>query len=50
MEEYCTATFNGQKHISARKVLVSPLFTEGTYETLIDLKAIEKVAFEGHVI
>lgn len=36
--------------ISARKVLVSPLFKKGSYETLIDLEAIEKVTFGGHVI
>lgn len=37
-------------YIRARKVLVSPLFKEGSYETVIDLKAIEKVVFGGQVI
>ncbi|MEG1877880.1 MAG: hypothetical protein RR146_09965 [Lachnospiraceae bacterium] len=37
-------------YISARKVLVSPLFSEGRYETLIDLKGVEQILFGGQVI
>lgn len=37
-------------YISARKVLASPLFEEGSYETIIDLKTIERVSFGGHVV
>lgn len=37
-------------YISARKVLVSPLFEEGSYETVIDLKSSERVSFGGHMV
>lgn len=36
--------------IRARKVLVSPLFKEGDYETVIDLESTEKVFFGGQMI
>ena len=36
--------------ITARKVLVSPLFDEGSYETTIDLDTIENVWFGGQLI
>ncbi|MBD5461830.1 MAG: hypothetical protein HDR24_02035 [Lachnospiraceae bacterium] len=36
--------------ITARKVLVSPLFDGGSYETTIDLEAIENVWFGGQLI
>lgn len=37
-------------YISARKVLASPLFNEGSYETSIDLEGIEQILFGGQVI
>ena len=40
----------GTLSISARKVLVSPLFHEGTYETSIDLEPIESVMVGGQTI
>ena len=36
--------------ISARKVLVSPLFDKGDYETIIDLSAIDNISFGGQEI
>lgn len=36
--------------ISARKVLVSPLFPEGTFATTIDLDGVETVSLGGQVI
>lgn len=36
--------------ISARKVLVSPLFDKGDYETIIDLEAIDNILFGGQEI
>lgn len=36
--------------ITARKVLVSSLFDEGSYETTIDLETIENVWFGGQLI
>lgn len=36
--------------ISARKVLVSPLFSEGTFATAIDLGGVETVSLGGQVI
>ena len=36
--------------ITVRKVLVSPLFDEGSYETTIDLDTIENVWFGGQLI
>lgn len=36
--------------IRARKVLVSPLFSDGTFETVIDLQGIETVLLGGTVI
>lgn len=41
---------NNILYISARKVLVSPLFHEGTYETSIDLEPIESVMVGGQTI
>ncbi len=41
---------NNVLHISARKVLVSPLFHEGTYETSIDLEPIESITVGGQTI
>lgn len=37
-------------YISARKVLVSPLFDDGYYETSINIELIEKVLFGNKVI
>ncbi|MEG1657663.1 MAG: hypothetical protein RR288_01265 [Oscillibacter sp.] len=37
-------------HISARKVLVSPFFDNGTFKTSIDLSEIENISFGGQVI
>lgn len=37
-------------YISARKVLVSPMFHEGHYETSIDLKTIKTIILGGKVI
>lgn len=37
-------------YISARKVLVSPLFHEGHYETSIDLETVETIILGGKVI
>lgn len=36
--------------ISARKVLVSPLFSEGTFATTIDLDDVERVSLGGQII
>ena len=40
----------GTLFISARKVLISPLFNKGDYETIIDLKAIDNISFGGQEI
>lgn len=36
--------------ISARKVVVSPLFDEGVYETSIDLELLDKIILGGQLI
>ena len=40
----------GTLFVSARKVLVSPLFDKGYYETIIDLEAIDNISFGGQEI
>ena len=41
---------DGTLFISARKVLVSPLFTEGSYQTSVDLEGIDRVVLGGELI
>ncbi|MBT9776285.1 hypothetical protein GPL15_07200 [Clostridium sp. MCC353] len=41
---------DGTMSISARKVLVSPLFRDGSYETSVDLKGIDRVVLGGQEI
>ena len=36
--------------ISARKVLVSPVFDKGDYETTIDLESVDSISFGGQEI
>lgn len=40
----------GSLYINARKVLVSPIFHEGHYETSIDLETVETIILGGKVI
>ena len=37
-------------YISARKVMVSPMFDDGSYETDIDVKGVNKVVLGGRTI
>ncbi len=42
--------YDSTLYISARKVLVSPLFNEGHYKTYIDIEMIENIVLGGKTI